>query len=424
MTVQRLAILSIHTSPIAAFGGKKIGGMNVYVRELAQEFGRMGILVDIFTRAAHTETLKIDHSLGDNIRVINLAAGPPEALDPTAILPYLADFTTHLIAFATVNNLKYDIAYSHYWLSGLVAMRLKEAWGLPFVQMFHTLGQMKQRIIEQGIAPDIRIRSESDIVEQADIIIAATHAEQSQLLWLYRADRRKIVIIPPGVNLKKFNIKNRPSYDKLAGSDVEKIRFLFVGRIEPLKGIDTILEALVLIREAHYDLFQKLRLYIVGGNPADTTDTEMQRLLHLVETLYLEKTVCFLGAKEQSSLSHFYAEATAVLMPSDYESFGMVALEAMASGTPVIASQVGGLAYLIKDQVTGYLVPVRQADVLANRIVNLSENPDLVERMGRAAASLARQYAWPHIAFHLVQVFENILSGKDLSHHKNWAHHW
>ncbi|MEO1163889.1 MAG: glycosyltransferase [Chloroflexota bacterium] len=411
--IKRLAMLSVHTSPLAPMGGKKTGGMNVYIRELAQELGARGIAVDIFTRRTSFDEPEIDHGIGENVRVIYLSAGPVGALKPDAIFPHLPQFTARLMAFATRHSLKYDIIYSHYWLSGAVGQKLKESWGTPFVQMFHTLGQMKQRILSHStIMPNQRICTETEIVSWADRIVAATPAEHSQLMWLYRANRRKIEIIPPGVNTARFHPLSQADAQHELGYEPQEKILLFVGRIEPLKAVDTIIQALAYVRQHNAFLLENIRFAVVGGDPNDTSDSEMMRLQQLTTENNLTEVVQFLGAKDQNILPTYYAAATAVIMPSDYESFGMVALEAMATGTPVIASNVGGLAYLVKDEETGFLVPVREPQSIAECITRLVSDDTTSKRMGEQASQLAHEYAWHNIADRLLGVFDDILGRK------------
>lgn len=414
--IRRLAILSVHTSPLAPMGGKKTGGMNVYIRELAQELGSRGISVDIFTRRTSCDEPKIDHGIGENVRVIYLEAGGVRSLNPDAIYPYLSEFTARLMAFTTRHNLKYDMIYSHYWLSGWVGQKLKESWGTPFVHMFHTLGQMKQRILShQSIMPDQRIRTETEVIAWADRIIAATPAEHSQLMWLYRANRRKIEIVPPGVNIERFYpVSESDAKQQLGFEDNHKI-LLFVGRIEPLKAVDSIINALNVVKQENPSLISQIRFAIVGGDPHDSDDLEMMRLQALTRELGLEDVVLFLGAKDQSRLPLYYAAATVVVMPSDYESFGMVALEAMAMGTPVIASNVGGLGYLVKDAETGYLVPVREPNTIATCITKMVTDDECSMMMGQNASALAQEYAWSNIADRILIIFDDILGKKSVS---------
>jgi D-inositol-3-phosphate glycosyltransferase len=406
MPVNRVAMISVHASPLAPLGGRKAGGMNVYIRELAQEMGRRGVQVDIFTRRSQPDQPEVDERLGPNVRVIYLAAGPLSPLQPEAIYPFLSQFTMRLMSYATLHNLRYDIIYSHYWLSGWVAYKLKEAWGTPFVQMFHTLGHMKERI-QRAAALDndnLRIRVETEIVEWADAVVAATPAEESQLLWLYRSRARKIVIIPPGVNVERFHTlpaNANPS----RGADRHHM-LLFVGRIEPLKAVDTILEALRILRQNCQPVYEQVHLMIVGGDPA--SDPEIAELRQLAQRLGVEEAVTFAGAREQAELPALYRAASAVIMPSDYESFGMVALEAMASGTPVIASAVGGLAYLVRDGVTGFHVPARHPRLLAEKIAALLRDDHQRRIMSANAALVAREYAWPAVTDQIMRLFEDV----------------
>lgn len=408
-------MLSVHTSPLAPLGGKKTGGMNVYVRELARELGQRGILVDVFTRRDSPYTPDVDHALGENVRVIHINAGAPVPVDPMDVYPHLQQFAAGVIAFATKQDgLRYDLVYSHYWLSGWVAHKLNEVWGTPFAQMFHTLGHMKNRIDSSlgGLKlPDTRITVETQIMNWADRLIAATPAERAQLLWLYRADQRKIAIVPPGVDSERFRPVERSQAHEMLGITPDQKLLLFVGRIEPLKAVDTILQAVHLLKQTQPHALENAKLAIIGGNPQDLANNkELARLIDLSEQLGLQEVVEFLGAKDQHLLPAYYAAATAVIMPSDYESFGMVALEAMASGTPVIATEVGGLAYLVRDNETGFLVPVREPAALADRMRIVLTEPETQARLGRSAAQLARQYSWSQIADQLLIVFEDMLN--------------
>ena len=407
MSVKRIAVLCVHTSPLAPLGGQKTGGMNVYVRELAKELSRRGIGVDIFTRRIDAGLPDIDTSLEEHARVIHVACGPPQYLDPIEVYPHLSQFTAGVLAFATRQGLRYDVVYSHYWLSGWVAYKLKEVWNVPIVHMFHTLGHMKHRIgAGRALLPDVRIATETQIIGWASKIIAATPAEHAQLLWLYRADRRKIVVIPPGVDLERFQpIQQLEAKQRLG---IDRNLLLFVGRIEPLKAVDMIVEAIDLIRREQNELAEGLSFMVIGGNLANPTEPELSRLRQLVKTLGLDHLVEFLGAKDQALLPLYYAAATAVIVPSDYESFGMVALEAMASGTPVIASEVGGLAFLVRDQETGFLVPSRDAAALAEGIATILTEPEKRRLLGQNAVALAQQYAWPKIVDQLVAVFDDV----------------
>ena len=414
MPIQRIALISVHTSPLAPMGGAKTGGMNIYVRELSRELGKHGYFIDIFTRRSSALESHIDLAIGQNVRVIYLNAGPQQPLSPDEQVAHLSEFTASLMAFATLHNLRYDIVYSHYWLSGWVAAKLKEFWGIRFVHMFHTLGHMKKRImVNAHYSPDQRIQTEMHVVQWVDRIIAATPAEQAQLRWLYRAARRQITVIPPGVNTENFpDGLSQHAARRSLGIDPESHMLLFVGRIEPLKAVDTILEALHVLRDKAPALLGKLRFMVVGGDPRRAGDREMERLQELSLKLGVSQLVSFVGAKEQAELPGYYAAATAVIMPSDYESFGMVALEAMSTGTPVIASQVGGLQFLVRDQETGFQIPAREPISLADCIIQLIADPSKTAAMGLSAARIAQGYAWSRIARRVVSVLEDVAGQK------------
>lgn len=410
MSLQRIAMLSVHTCPLATLGGKETGGMNVYVRDLSREFSRRGIFVDVYTRSQDPNVPMVTNALGHRGRVIHLPAGPEAPYDKNLVFDHLDEFIDGAIQFAENDRVSYDVLYSHYWLSGWVARALRERWGTPIVQMFHTLGHMKNRVAqrESDLETDRRIEVEGTIVQFADRLVAATPAEKAQLTWLYGADPRKISVISPGVDLKRFH----PIEKSLAKSTIaipEQHRLiLFVGRIEPLKGIDTLLRAMSLVAKRHPDWAQDMCVSIIGGDPArgeEEEDAEMARLQKLRTELGIGDLVTFIGAKDQDTLQFYYSAAEMIVMPSHYESFGMVALEAMACGTPVIASEVGGLAFVVRDGVTGYHVPDRDPEELAAKIELLLGDEMLRMRLGRRAACWAESYGWPTIADRLLELF-------------------
>ena len=386
--MRRIAMLSVHTSPLAALGGEKAGGMNVYVRDLGRELGKRGFEVDIFTRRQEKQTSPVIF-LGDTVRVIYVPAGPPVPLGTGKIYPYLPDFAEEVLQ----SGPPYDEIFSHYWLSGWVAYELRASWSAPVVAMFHTLGRMKKRIAqgENQHETATRIFVETDIMSWADRLIAATPAERVQMLWLYRADRRKIEVVPPGVDLERFRPIPAVEAKQQIGLAEQRRMLLFVGRLEPLKGVDTLLEALTLLRDDKAALFADLCLYIIGGDlETPLPDAEINRLKRLCHQFGLHDTVTFLGARDQDILEYYYSAAEVLIMPSDYESFGMVALEAMACGTPVIASEIGGLAYLVQDGVNGFHVPTREPARLAEQIRIILTESERAIQMGNTARRMAQ----------------------------------
>ncbi len=412
-SIRRIAMLSVHTCPLAMLGGKKTGGMNVYVRDFSRELSRQGIQVDVFTRSQDDCVPRVGHDLGENGRVIHIVAGPQKPIPVADVQNYQDEFIQGVLDFAGAANIQYDLIHSHYWLSGLVAEKLREVWRIPIIHMFHTLGHMKNRIAldDSQRAPKSRIDGEKHVMDIADRLIIATPAEEAQFQWLYGADMRKVVTIPPGVDLERFHPIPPQVAKKRVNINPTHQNIVFAGRIEPLKGIDTLLRAMALIQKCRPEAVKNVCVAIIGGDPwAPNQDVEMARLQTMRQELGIHDLVTFIGAKDQNVLPNHYAAAEMVVMPSHYESFGMVALEAMAMGTPVIASEVGGLAFLIQDGVNGFHVPSRDPEALAERIYDLLTNAQCRQQMGTQARISAQQYAWPKIAARMLRVYEKMVA--------------
>jgi len=412
----RIAQLSVHTCPLATLGGKETGGMNVYVRDLTRELIRRGHHVDVYTRSQDPNVPRISRDLGRGGRVIHIPAGPEQPYPKHQVYDHLPQFVAGVLAQAKADGITYDLIHSHYWLSGWAARELQRKWDVPIVHMFHTLGKMKNEVARTpvGQEPPRRIQVETEIVRFVDRLIAPTPVEQRQLIERYGADPDRIRVIPPGVDLERFHpLPPRQAKEHL-GLDPTCRIILFVGRIEPLKGIDTLLWAISLIARKHPELVCRMCVPIIGGNPYRVEDDdEMVRLQTLREALGIQEVVTFLGAQDQDVLQYYYAAAEVVVMPSDYESFGMVALEAMACGTPVIASDVGGLAYLVRHGRTGYRVPARDPGALAEKITRLLTDEGLRRRMGQRAACWAEGYAWPLIADRIEAVYAEVVGQRE-----------
>jgi len=409
-------MLSYHTCPLAVLGGKDTGGMNVYVREITRQLGQMSIHVDVFTRSQNEHVPHVLHDLGYGNRIVHIPAGPEYPLPKKELVAYVPQFVDGIREFARNKGITYDLIHSHYWMSGMAAIELKKDWGTPIVNMFHTLGLMKNRVAQspQEIEGDYRIDGEREVLRVADKIIAATTAEFAQLLWLYRADEDKIMIIPPGVDICRFYPIPMDEAKEYIGVPPCRRMLLFVGRIEPLKGLDVLIEAISIMLKDEMLKENPFCLAVIGGDADENTEAndnlEMSRIKVLTEKAGLGDLVTFLGKKSQDSLPYYYSAAEAVVVPSQYESFGMVALEAMACGTPVVASQIGGLAYLVQDGETGYTVPVDEPAELARHLTSLLQDADLRARMGKKAVKVAQDYAWDKIASRLLTVYEGLLA--------------
>jgi D-inositol-3-phosphate glycosyltransferase len=413
-TALNIAMLSYHTCPLAVLGGKNTGGMNVYVRELTRFLGRIGVHVDVFTRSEDEHIPSVSHDLGNFNRVVHISAGPEVYLQKAKLREYVHPFAKGIMAFAERKGIRYDLIHSHYWMSGLAGMDLQAEWNVPMLQMFHTLGLMKQRIgrtAEEREGQE-RVDGETAVMKAADRIVAATEAERSQLELLYGINHQKVSIVPPGVDTHHFYPIPADEAKEAIGISPEDRMALFVGRIEPLKGVDTLIRAMAIVKRTCKQFVCPHYLVIIGGDPEghpERDEGEMGRLQALARSLGLDDIVLFLGKRGQQTLPYYYSAAEVVVMPSHYESFGMVALEAMACGTPVIASQVGGLAYLVQEGETGFFVPAQDPEVLAEKLRLMFVNHDLRAEMGRQAVTYAQSYRWETIADQIAAIYRQMV---------------
>ncbi len=411
--VQRVAMLSVHSSPLAMLGGKEAGGMNVYVRDLARELGRRNVAVDVFTRTQRRGEATIT-PLGPNARVVTLRNGPPTPYDKNWVLDYLPEFVGRVRCFAEGEDIQYDLIHSHYWVSGMAALELRKMWGTPIIHMFHTLGALKNQVATTADwgETDERIQIEGRLLREADAIVAATPLDQQQMLWNYAADASRITVIPCGVDTERFAPQPQAlARQALALPPLPAKIVLFVGRIEPLKGIDTLIRAVGLVAAHHPEWRSELGLLIVGGDSGAGNDPwsgEQRRLRALVDELGLADVVLFVGARPQSELALLYSAADVVAVPSHYKSFGLVPIEAQSSGTPVVASKVGGLQYTVADGTSGLLAPFDDPAAFAAHIERILADPALRQRMSVAAVENARQFAWPQVAEQMLTLYGKV----------------
>lgn len=413
----RVAMLSYHTCPLATLGGKDTGGMNVYVRELTRELGMRGVGVDVFTRSQDEHVPHVLHDLGYCNRVVHIQAGEETPMARTQLAELLPEFVEGVQAFARAKNLTYDIIHSHYWLSGLAALQLRRQWHIPIVHMFHTLAMMKSRVARnpEEEPSDLRLESEQVILREVDRVVAATQAELAQFQWLYKVDTSHTAVISPGVNTAHFYPIPIDEAKEFVGVSPDQNLLLFVGRIQPLKGIDTLLEAMALLEQRGVLVDHPVSLMVIGGEPdasGDDMPAEMARLKELCQSLGMGDLVTFIGKRDQDTLQYYYSAAEIVVVPSHYESFGMVALEAMACGTPVVASETGGLIFLVRDGETGFHVPAGDAGALADRLQTLIEDEVLRVRLGRQAADYAKAYDWSVAADHIITLYNSVLANR------------
>ncbi len=397
----RIAMLSVHSCPVGNLGAKDTGGMSVYVREVAREMGKQGLQVDVYTRVHDPKDPQIV-KLGQNARLIHLRAGETKDINKLAVYPHLPDFARDLESFRKHNGLRYDLVFSHYWLSGCVGEYLRCWWNVPHITMFHTLGAVKNTIGIGEDEPELRIETERQLVRDCRHIITATEKEKGDLVLYYGATPEKISVIPCGVNLDLFQPMDKETAKRQLGFDADKV-ILFVGRIEPLKGIDRLLRAMTYLPNE-----QGARLVIIGGD--ENSQREIERLQWLSRELRIEDSVTFLGLIPQERLPYFYSAADVCVVPSYYESFGLVALESLACGTPVVASNVGNLKGIIQQGKTGYVVTDNASRHLADKIDLLFSQPSSEMKSALAIRASVTRFSWSNIAQELIETCQGVLA--------------
>ncbi len=403
----RIAMLSVHSCPLGNPGTKDTGGMSVYIRELARELGKQGHLVDVYTRVHDPEDPQIVN-LGQNARLIHLRAGEDEEIHKLALYSYLPDFACNLESFRKHNGLRYDLVFSHYWLSGWVGEYLQQWWNVPHITMFHTLGAVKNAIGIGENEPELRIETERDLASKCHHIIAPTEKEKEELILRYGSSPEKISIVPCGVNLALFQPVDKTKAKQKLSLDGDKV-ILFVGRIEPLKGVDQLLRAMVYLKNSH-----KTKLLIVGGD--EQSQDEMERLCKLSRDLRIQNSVAFLGTVDHEKLPVFYNAADVCVVPSHYETFGLVALESIACGTPVVATDVGGAKSFIRQGETGYVVTNNNPRHLASKIRLLLHKPGSNGKSASLFRESVTQFSWSNIALSVIEQFNYLLSGNGGRH--------
>ncbi len=394
-----VAMLSVHTSPLDNPGSTKdAGGMNVYMRELASKLGHRQTTVDIFTRWTNENSPRIVQ-LSTNVRVIHIKAGPITPIQKNELYQHLPEFIHNIEAFRRSKVRQYDVLHSHYWLSGVAAMQLAQRWAVPHVTMFHTLARLKQLANPKEKEPALRLEMEQQLIKQADRIIAATADERMQLIRYCGATSSQVKVIPCGVDLRLFVPQNKLEARNTLGLPPSQPVLLFVGRLDPFKGPDLLLRAAAMMEE-------EAQVVIVGGKLEG--DYELEQLKALAFDLDIGERVHFLGALPQQELPEVYNAADVTVVPSYHESFGLVAVESLACGTPVVATRAGGLTTIVRHGETGYLVP-RCPGFFAERLDTLLRDYALLERMHLAARPSVRHFSWKSVADQVSSVYQEMI---------------
>jgi D-inositol-3-phosphate glycosyltransferase len=415
--VNRIALLTDHADPLAPMGSVEVGGENVYVYELARGLARLGWAVDVFTRHASEKTSKLA-KIAPNARLIRLKAGPASYVPRDKIFPFMSEYVESFLKFQKENKLDYLLTHGNYYFSGWAGLQISKTLGIPHVNTFHTLGIVRHKAIGQNdTSPDDRIALETEIMQNARRVIATSQPMKEEMINLYGTISKQIIVIPGGVNLNRFTPTPELLARRVLHLSPNRLIILYVGRIERRKGIDTLLCALDELARRMPDKRKILRLYIAGGLPpnkwGNVTEekerAELQRLDSIIKEKKLDDMVRWLGAVNREYLQYHYASAEITVVPSYYEPFGLVPLESMACGTPVIASKVGGMQYTVKDGKTGYLVPPQDPLALASKIEYLLKHPSVKKHMRENAIERAKLFSWDMVAELMGSFYKDML---------------
>jgi len=408
---RRVAVLSVHTSPLEQPGTGDAGGMNVYVEQTATRMARRGVQVEVFTRATSSELAPVTE-LAPGVTVRHITAGPFEGLGKQDLPAQLCAFTAGVLrAEARREPGYYDVVHSHYWLSGQVGWLARDRWGVPLVHNAHTLARVKNAALADGDAPEphTRVIGEQQVVTEADRLVANTLAEAAQLVDLYGADPGRTVTIAPGVDLERFTPGSRHAARATLGVAPHAVVLAFVGRVQPLKGPDVLLRATAELLRRDPSLRSRLRVLVVGG-PSGSGLAEPTALQDLATALGVADVVQFAPPQGGAALAAVYRAADVVAVPSHNESFGLVALEAQACGTPVVAAAVGGLPVAVADGVSGLLVPGHGTQAWADALSAVALRPRRAAELAGGAIGHARSFSWERTTDALLRTYADAAS--------------
>lgn len=406
MRPRRAAVFSLHTSPLEQPGTGDAGGMNVYIAQTAKRLADAGTEVEIFTRATSSDIPPIAE-LAPGVLVRNVVAGPFEGLDKNDLPSQLCAFAAGALRVEARHEPGYyDVVHSHYWLSGQVGWLARERWGVPLVHTAHTLAKVKNANLAAGDSPEPRVRvlGEEQVVAEADVLVANTEFEAADLITRYGADPNEVVTIPPGVDLECFTPGDRLA--RRVGLDLppDAVVLAFVGRIQPLKAPDVLLRATAELLARHPEIRDRLAVLVVGG-PSGSGLERPRALQELAVQLGITDVVRFLPPRNGAALADVYRAADVVAVPSHNESFGMVALEAQACGTPVVAAAVGGLPVAVDDGVSGLLVDGHGTGQWADALGSLVLAPPLRARLAANAPVHAARFSWDRTTESLLDTY-------------------
>jgi len=397
-----IAFVSIHGDPLASLGGTHHGGQNVYVKELSRYLGALGPTVDVYSRWENEEQPP-EEKYSRGTQVIRIPVGPSDVIPKEQIISLLGDLASWIPTYQIQKGLHYQLVHSHYYFSGAVGIHLKKTWGIPLVHTFHSLGAVKGETLgTKDQSPGARFEIERKICHTADRIIATSPQEKIDLVEYYQTDPDKIRIIPAGVNLNLFQpLPQEESRTEIAFS-TDDFLITYVGRLEERKGIDTLLKSIHLANDP------QIQAVIV-----ELSEEPYRKYMSQIDEYGIEKQVTFTGGKSQDQLSKYYSAADVTVIPSYYEPFGMTAIEAMACGSSVIASRVGGLKSTVKENIVGALFEPRSADQLAEKIKILKDQPATNKELRKNARPYVEDnFSWKSVATAIAEVYQELLQSE------------
>lgn len=397
----KICAISFHCCPFSLLGGDGAGGMSVYLRELSSALTSFPeVKVDIFTRIQTPDIRGIKRIL-PKLRVIHLKGGPEHSFDRRSLYQFLPEFYENLKDFMNRQKDNYDIIYSHYWLSGLIGKFIKSKFDLPLIHMYHTLAFLKKRKLEEEKENGKRLEMEEHLAYVSDAIISSSCQERKNLVEFYGISPSRVKVIYPGVNKNLFfPSSSQKTFKEIRSRKREKI-LLYVGRIEPVKGLMTIIETLSLLKKTKTSLYNQLKLVVIGGGKKDLDLPQNKEFIRIKESLKaknLRGKVIFLGSKEQSELKKYYSAADVLIVPSLYESFGLVVIEALACGTPVVVSQIGEMREIVKQGKNGFSFRPNDSFSLSQCLERFfSQEKELWDRK-KISQEVIKRFSWEQTA--------------------------
>jgi D-inositol-3-phosphate glycosyltransferase len=415
---KKIALISEHASPLADLGGVDTGGQNVYVAQLAKHLARMGYRVDVFTRKDNAELADVVNWVA-GVRVVNIKAGPEAMVVKEDLLQYMDEFKNNMVKFIMRNSIDYELIHANFFMSALVAMGIKEELDIPFVVTFHALGHVRR--IHQAEAdkfPVERLAIEEEAVRQASLIIAECPQDKEDLMYYYHAPEGKIAIVPCGFSVNEFGPIDKEAARRILGLPQDEHIILQLGRMVPRKGVDNVIEALAKISVKN----KPVTLVIVGGEYEELEEEkcpEYARLMNIAREHGVVNKIIFAGRKCRNRLKFYYSASDIFITTPWYEPFGITPLEAMACGTPVVGSNVGGIKYSVKNGETGLLVNPHKPVELAGAVSELLNNPGLLNEMSANAIDRVNEhFTWAKVAEQINTLYRTIMPVAKISHNR------